>query len=195
MKREFLEGLGLDKETIDKIMPEHGKAVEAAKVGAAEAKTTIDTLNGQLEELQKTVKTYEGVDINGLQAEIQKAQMKHQEDIKQLKRIFALESAAKERGAVSIKAALAELDEGLIKEDKNGNYDVSAAFDDVLTRIPLLFAQAKPETPRGTTPPEGARTTPTSTKPFGELSTDERAQLKEADPALYESRRQEFLER
>ena len=31
MKREFLEGLGLEKEAIDKIMAENGKDIEAGK--------------------------------------------------------------------------------------------------------------------------------------------------------------------
>lgn len=31
MKREFLEGLGLEKDAIDKIMAENGKDIEAGK--------------------------------------------------------------------------------------------------------------------------------------------------------------------
>ena len=39
MKRDFLEGLGLEKDVIDKVMAENGKDVEAekAKVKAAES--------------------------------------------------------------------------------------------------------------------------------------------------------------
>lgn len=76
MKRSFLEELGLEKEVIEKIMLEHGKAVEAskgdnAKLTAdldgkkkehAEALALIEKLKGENagnEKLQTAVKDYE----------------------------------------------------------------------------------------------------------------------------------------
>ena len=70
MKTEFLEGLGLEKDAIDKIMAENGKDVEAekAKTKAAVAdrdryKDQLDTATGELDkfkdvkpdELQQTI--------------------------------------------------------------------------------------------------------------------------------------------
>jgi hypothetical protein len=39
MKREFLEGLGLEKDTIDKIMAEHSKSTESLKTANETLKT------------------------------------------------------------------------------------------------------------------------------------------------------------
>ena len=51
MKREFLEGLGLSKEQIDKIMDQNGQDIEAAKNEAATEKARADGLQTQLETL------------------------------------------------------------------------------------------------------------------------------------------------
>lgn len=52
MDRKFLEGLGLEKEAIDKVMAEHGKSVQAAKpADYDDLKSAKDTLEKQVEEL------------------------------------------------------------------------------------------------------------------------------------------------
>ena len=56
MKRKFLEDLGLEKETIDKIMAENGADIEAEKAKTTEANTKLDNVNRQLEEANKTIK-------------------------------------------------------------------------------------------------------------------------------------------
>ena len=59
MKREFLEGLGLEKEDIDKIMAENGKDIEADKT-----KTTA--LQKSLDDANKTIKGYKDMDIDAI---------------------------------------------------------------------------------------------------------------------------------
>ncbi|MBY0122162.1 phage scaffolding protein [Bacillus sp. S/N-304-OC-R1] len=56
MKREFLEGLGLDKEKIDSIMAEHGKTVESHKSKQADLSTSLEDLKKQLEQRDKDLK-------------------------------------------------------------------------------------------------------------------------------------------
>ena len=51
MKREFLEGLGLSKEQIDKIMDQNGQDIEEFKNAAATEKARADGLQSQLESL------------------------------------------------------------------------------------------------------------------------------------------------
>lgn len=56
MKREFLEGLGLEKEAIDQIMKEHGKSVQAAKPeDYEEIKSLKETLEQQVNDLNTTL--------------------------------------------------------------------------------------------------------------------------------------------
>lgn len=79
MKRDFLKDLGLDKETIDKIMDENGKDVEAhnrtkelltqAQTENEGLKNQITQLNGSIEELKKTAGDNEALQnqINDMQ--------------------------------------------------------------------------------------------------------------------------------
>lgn len=69
MKREFLKGLELSDELIDKIIDEHGKSVEKYKKDA----NTITTLNETVKELQeqlgkanKQIEEFKGMDIDGI---------------------------------------------------------------------------------------------------------------------------------
>lgn len=56
MKREFLEGLGLDKEKIDSIMAEHGKTVETHKSKQTELSASLEDLKKQLTDRDKDLK-------------------------------------------------------------------------------------------------------------------------------------------
>ncbi len=61
MNRKFLEELGLEKEAIDSIMAEHGKAIQAVKPAEdyEELKDTNATLEKQLNDLQTTLESKE----------------------------------------------------------------------------------------------------------------------------------------
>ena len=61
MNREFLEKLGLEKETIDKIMAEHGKAIQAAKPeDYDDIKADNKTLKDTVATLETSLKDFEG---------------------------------------------------------------------------------------------------------------------------------------
>lgn len=56
MNREFLEKLGLEKEVVDQIMKEHGKAIQTAKPeDYEEVKKQKQSLEQQLQDLQTTL--------------------------------------------------------------------------------------------------------------------------------------------
>src|SRR5690625_5811644 len=81
MNREFLEGLGLEKEVIDSIMKEHGKAIQAVKPADdyEELKSTNESLQGQLQQLQDTLDEKETA-LNGVEdikQELQKYKIKN----------------------------------------------------------------------------------------------------------------------
>lgn len=56
MNREFLESLGLEKETIDKVMAEHGKTVNSTKQEVDTLTTQCDNLQSQLDDRDKDLK-------------------------------------------------------------------------------------------------------------------------------------------
>ena len=59
MNREFLESLGLEKEAINSIMAEHGKAVQAVKPaeGHEQLKEELATLQKQLDDANSTLES------------------------------------------------------------------------------------------------------------------------------------------
>lgn len=80
MNREFLEELGLEKETIDKVMAAHGKAIQAVKPAEdyEELKTEKATLKQQLTDLQNTLATKEEElsGLDDLKTEVEKYKLK-----------------------------------------------------------------------------------------------------------------------
>ena len=66
MKREFLEGLSLDKEIIDKIMSEYGKSTEKLKTEAETNSKVTQELKEQLENANKQIQAFKEMDIEGI---------------------------------------------------------------------------------------------------------------------------------
>ncbi len=61
MTREFLENLGLEKEVIDQIMKEHGKAIQSAKPhDYDEIKEENEKLKNTISELETAAEEYKG---------------------------------------------------------------------------------------------------------------------------------------
>lgn len=76
MKREFLEGLELDKETIDSIMTEYGKVTQ----GLREEK---DTLKTQLDSANDEIKSYKDMDIDSIKKSASDWETKYNDLVKE----------------------------------------------------------------------------------------------------------------
>lgn len=72
MKREFLEGLELDKETIDTIMAEYGKSTQ----GLREER---DNLKTQIEDVNKEIQSYKDMDIDSIKKSAEDWKTKYEE--------------------------------------------------------------------------------------------------------------------
>lgn len=86
MKREFLEGLGLEKETVDKIMTENGADLEREKAKTTAAKADLADAQGKLTAAQAELdglKKANG-DIAALQQQFTDLQAKYDTDTKAL---------------------------------------------------------------------------------------------------------------
>ncbi|MBR3667380.1 MAG: phage scaffolding protein [Ruminococcus sp.] len=143
MKRDFLEGLGLEKDTIDKIMTENGNDINREKQKA-------DGYKSQLDEAKEKLKGFEGVDVTKLQNEITKLNgdlaAKEAEYTKTLAdRDFndMVSKYAAEYKAHDVKAVLPFLDTEKLKASKNQEADVKAAFEAVKKDNAYLFADTK----------------------------------------------------
>lgn len=76
MKREFLEGLKLEKETIDTIMAEYGKSTQVLR----EEK---DNLKAQLDDANNEIKSYKDMDIESIKKSASEWETKYNDLVKE----------------------------------------------------------------------------------------------------------------
>lgn len=139
MKRKFLEDLKLEKETIDKIMDEHGKDV-------TKLTTERDNFKNQYETAQTALKGFEGVDVNELQTKIStlntqlaNKDTEWQGKLDELEFSGLLKDAVKGAGARNDKAVIALLDVANLKKSKNRQADITTALEAVKKTTPIYF--------------------------------------------------------
>lgn len=156
MKREFLEGLSLEKDIIDQIMTENGKDINREKAKADEYKSQLDTA-------KETLKGFEGVDVKDLQgkvtqltADLAAKDTEYQAKIADMEFSTALDAAITGSKAKNVKAVRALLDIDTLKASKNQSEDIKKAIEEVKTANDYLF--------EGTSIPGGGGNPP-GTKP------------------------------
>ena len=159
MKREFLAGLELSEELIEKIMAEHGKTISDTKMKLTAAEEQVSTLQNDLTTANETITNLQksNQDNAELQKSIEdyKAQLEEAQNQRAVDRKDAfIELGLTKAGVRSSKAAKALLDLDKITESDKG-FD---GFDEQLKALQesasYLFnvATEKPEqTPQITT--------------------------------------------
>lgn len=151
MKREFLEGLNLEKDVIDQIMAENGKDIEAEKSKAKAVEADRDKLKDQLDTATSELEKFKDVKPEELQqtiADLQK-QIKDKDDeyaAREADRAFreSVSAAIKEAGGRNDKAVMALLDLDELKESKNQKDDIKAALDGLKKDNDYLFGSTEP---------------------------------------------------
>ena len=132
MNREFLEKLGLEKETIDKIMAEHGKAIQAAKPeDYDDIKADNKTLKDTVATLETSLKDFEGYE--GKLAE--KDNLIKDYEIKNLKYRIANENG--------IPLELASKLSGETEEDLKKDAETLSSFITKKQTLPLRTTETK----------------------------------------------------
>lgn len=151
MKREFLEGLKLEKEVIDKIMDENEKDIEAEKAKTSTAETERDKYKEQLETATGELEKFKDVKPDELQATIEKLQadIKAKDDeyaAKEADRVFndTVKAAIAAAGGKNEKAVMALLDMEVLKGSKNQKDDIESALAAVKKDNDYLFKSEEP---------------------------------------------------
>lgn len=148
MERQFLKGLGISDEAIEKVMAEYGKDVGRAKDDADKLTTERDGLKSQLEEANKTIKGLKDQDPDGLFQKVKEWEKKYKDDTdalnaKLLHQILnsRVDMALVSHKAKNVKAVRALLD--LEKISMEG--DTVKGLDDQLEAVakdnPYLFEE------------------------------------------------------
>ena len=143
MKTEFLKGLGLEQDVIDKIMAENGKDIATEKAKTTKAEGERDNYKSQLETATESLEKFKDVDPTAMQGEIDKLnqQLKDKDAeyaAKEADRIFS--DTIKE----AIKTVMAMLDMEALKESKNQSEDIKRALETVKESDAYLFGSNEP---------------------------------------------------
>lgn len=148
MNREFLKGLGLEDENIDKVMAEHGKTVNATKLELDTVTTERDGLKGQLGDRDKQLEKLSKVDVKGMQAEIERLQGENAEQAFN----FNLEKALTGAKVRNPKAVKALLDTEIIKLDGDKLLNLDSQLEALKESDAYLFESEEAPPPPPNTP-------------------------------------------
>ena len=134
MKADFLKGLGLEQDAIDKIMAENGKDVAVEQAKTTKAVSERDNYKDQLATATESLEKFKDVDPAAMQSEIDKLnqQLKDKDAeyaAKEADRIFSdtIKEAIKTAGGRNEKAVMAMLDIDALKASKNQSEDMKKA--------------------------------------------------------------------
>lgn len=151
MKTDFLKGLGLEQDAIDKIMAENGKDIAAEKTKTIKAEGERDNFRDQLATATESLEKFKDVDPTAMQGEIDnlKQQLKDKDNeyaAKEADRIFSdtIKEAIKTAGGRNEKAVMAMLDMNALKESKNQSEDIKKALETVKESDAYLFGSDEP---------------------------------------------------
>lgn len=151
MKREDLESLGIEKESIDKVMGWNTEDIEAEKAKTTVAEGERDNYKSQLETATAQLDKFKDVKPEEMQATIQKLQgdLKAKEEeyaAKEADRIFTdtLKDAIKSAGGRNEKAVMALLDVEALKASKDQTEDIKKALEAAKESDAYLFGADEP---------------------------------------------------
>lgn len=160
MNRDFLKGLGLEDDAINKIMAEHGKTVTAVTSERDSLKTQLEQTNTQFEALKESTKGDADLQdkLKTLEAERDKAKTDAADQLTAAQKGFAIDLALRDAGARNPKSVRALLDEDKLdfKDGKLAN--LKDQLDPIQKDNDFLFQEAKPKpnfSPHGNPNPNG----------------------------------------
>ena len=196
MKTEALQELGLTEEQIKEVFKLNGKDVDAEKKKTEAAEADRDQWKTRAEDAEKTLKDFDGVDVEGLQKQIKDLEQKAADAEKdyndrlyerdfadalmaELEEVKFSSEAAKKSVMADIKEAGLKLKDGkilglgdLLKQIREK--DASAFAADENGKPPARFTEPKKGAAGG------------NHKSLRDYTLDERMKLKKDDPQLYE---------
>ncbi|MDU1612536.1 MAG: phage scaffolding protein, partial [Staphylococcus epidermidis] len=192
MKREFLRGLGLEEETVQKIVDEHhdtlrdfknkAEKTESLQEQLDKANKELDNRDKQITDLQKA-KDGDNQELKDKLANYEKENAQYKADMKELKLNNAVKLAvAKDANDADDILAFINKDELELQDDGNVK-GLDKAIESLKESKPYLFAESKPS---GRTPDDGKNVNGGITQEeFNNMSVAERTNLFVNDRKTY----------
>lgn len=144
MKREFLEGLGLEKEVIDKIMEENGKDINAEKAKTTAKDDEIKTLKEQVDTANKEIKSYKDMNIDEIKQSVETwktTAKEHEKAYEKLKNDTALKDAVRTYDTVDEDVLMKLLDRDSLKFSEDGISGLKEQMEGLKEAKPYLFKE------------------------------------------------------
>ncbi|MCG1905369.1 phage scaffolding protein [Staphylococcus epidermidis] len=194
MKREFLRGLGLEEETVQKIVDEHhdtlrdfknkAEKTESLQEQLDKANEELDNRDKQITDLQKA-KDGDNQELKDKLANYEKENAQYKADMKELKLNNAVKLAvAKDANDADDILAFINKDELELQDDGNVK-GLDKAIESLKESKPYLFAESKPS---GRTPNDGKTVNGGITQEeFNNMSVAERTNLFVNDRKTYDT--------
>lgn len=144
MKREDVKNQipGITEEQLNWLMQANGEDINREKAAADQYKTQLASANAQLKTAQEGLAKFDGVDVEGLNAQITKLQadMKAQADESAFNN--ALDIAILGAKGRNVQAVRALLDLDALKGSKDRTADIAKALEDAAKANPWAFGEA-----------------------------------------------------
>ena len=184
MKREFLRGLGVEEDAIQKIIDEHHEGLQSYKEKAEK----VDSLKEQLDTANEELKNNVG-DNDELKQELEKYKEQnanYDQKLKDVQLNKAIEVSLAKEKAIKPEQVIKLIDKGNLEVDDNGNVK---GLDDYMSEFKKenehLFEQSKPS---GRTPDDGKNVNGGITQEeFNNMSVAERTNLFVNDRKTYDT--------
>lgn len=185
MKREFLTGLGLEKEIIDKVLDQHNSEISPLRTQLTTKDTEIETLRSDLISKNSRVAELEKVDVETLQQQLETERVGRAKD----KKDFTLKSVLVQNGCKDVDYLLYKLGDSVAFDD-NGNLKDADAF--IKTTKEAYAAQFAEESAGGTGGTGNFARPPLETKPitketYAQMTYNEKVQFKNEQPEAYQA--------
>lgn len=199
MDREFLESLGLEKDTIDKVMQAYGKTInplkserDLLKANEGQLKSERDDYSQQLEDLKKNNKDNKALQdqIDQIKADKDKAIGEYEDQLKAQEFDFRLENRLKDMKVRNTKAFKALLEIDSLSLDGEKIKGLNEQVDALKETDSYLFEDEgkKGNFSQGSHSNGGSK--PSVTKDdFRKMGYAERMKLKEENPDVYKELR------
>lgn len=148
MKREFLEGLELEKDMIDLIMAEHGKTVQTYKASLEETQGVVEAQKEQLQQRDEDLQKLKDKDVTleDLQKQVQEYEDKYQTQqqeydskITGIKKMSEIKLGVTQAGAKNLKAVIALLEPDDIELTDDGIKGLSEQIEELKKSDAYLF--------------------------------------------------------
>lgn len=156
MKRTYLEGLGLEKEVIDKVMAEHGRSVQENNSRLTTSEATLIDLQEQLANRDADIEALktDTTSSDELKQQLEELQTKYDADqvafttkLSDTQKNAAIELALTNAKSLNLKATKALLDIDKLEVKDGAIVGLDEQLTAVQTENPFLFsAPEKPET-------------------------------------------------